>query len=381
MAQLKDTTINGGLTVQGGGAGVELFGLTPYIDFHYNNDSGDYTSRIIESSSGVLNVQATDLKLNGDSLGKPNTIFHESTGQAIASTVYDTGSSGTYYWYFRPETAIAETSRLGSSVNRWNVIYGATGDFTGRVDADQGFMVNNGYSFASLDAAGSTKRTLIYLSSNNNINVGHSTAGGATSHTGHTYVNSSAGNVILLNSAGNVTLSSSASSSEGYSGIFRPGSDNKMLLGSADFRWKKIVAGSSTISTSDEREKSDITPIADYPVTFSRNSSGNIFEQLHDKLNPTTYYFNDDAKPELHIGFIAQDIVKAAEELGMSEEDLAFIDHQYWEDEETGEEKDRYGLAYEEIIALNTYVIQKQKEKINILEERITKLEELVVNK
>lgn len=377
MAQLKDTTINGGLTVKSGGAGVELFGSTPYIDFHYNNNSGDYTSRIIESASGVLNIQATDLKLNGDSLGKPNTLFHESQNQAVARIVYDTDSDGVKYWYLRPEADIAATSRLGNSTNRWDVVYARAGEFSGRVDAEQGFMANNGYAFSSLDAAGSTRKTLIYLSSSNNINIGNS-AGGTTSHTGHTYVNSSAGNVILLNSVGNVTLSNSADSTSGYSGIFRPGSDNKMLLGSTDSRWKKLIAGTSTIATSDRREKSDITPIADYPVVFSNNTEGNVFEQLFDKLNPTTYYFNDDAKPELHIGFIAQDIVEAAKELGMSEDDLAFIDHSFWTDKETGEERDRYGLAYEEFIALNTYVIQRQKEKINTLEERIAKLEELI---
>ena len=44
-------SINGGLDVTGR---VEIYNTTPYIDFHYNNDPGDYTSRIIESSSGLL---------------------------------------------------------------------------------------------------------------------------------------------------------------------------------------------------------------------------------------------------------------------------------------------------------------------------------------
>lgn len=378
MAQLKDTTINGGLTVKGGGSGVEVYGPTPYIDFHFDNYSGDYTSRIIESSSGVLNVQATDLKLNGDSLGKPNTLFHESQNQAVARIVYDTDADGTKYWYFRPEPDIQATALLGTPNVRWRNICSIKGDFSGRVDADEGFMTNNGYAFSSLDTSG-TRKSLIYLSSSNNINIGNVTAGGETSHTGHTYVNSSAGNVILLNSAGNVTVSNSVDSTEGYTGLFRPGSDNKMWLGSGSYRWKRIFAGSSTITTSDKREKSEITSIADYPVTFSRGNTENIFEQLHDKLNPATYYLNDDAKPELHIGFIAQDIVKAAEDLGLSEEDLALVNHLFWTDEETREEKDRYGLAYEEIIALNTYVIQKQKEKINTLEGEINALKDQLI--
>lgn len=35
---------------------IELFAPTPYIDFHYNNSSSDYTSRIVEYTSGVLTI-------------------------------------------------------------------------------------------------------------------------------------------------------------------------------------------------------------------------------------------------------------------------------------------------------------------------------------
>ena len=43
---------------------LELNGSVPFIDFHYGNSSADYTSRIIESASGVIDVKA-DLKENG----------------------------------------------------------------------------------------------------------------------------------------------------------------------------------------------------------------------------------------------------------------------------------------------------------------------------
>lgn len=374
MAQLKDTTINGGLTVKGGSQGVELFGSTPYVDFHYNNYSGDYTSRIEESSSGILNVKATDFRLNGDSLGKPNRLFHESSGTDVVNVVSDSDSSGTYY-YLRPNVNIQSVSRLGSNTNPWNMIYGEGGKFTSTVNALR-FITNNGYGFDSYASDKTTRKSLIYLSSSNHINVGAES--GSTAHTGNVYINSSAGNVSLYNSAGYVVWDKSTSSADGYAGLFRPSTDNKALLGTTSCRWKRVTAGTSTIATSDEREKSEITPIADYPVTFSRNGSGNIFEQLFDKLNPTTYYFNDDEKPELHIGFIAQDIVRAAEELGISEDDLAFIDHGFWTDEETGEERDRYGLAYEEFIALNTYIIQKQKQEIELLKEEVNNLKEMI---
>ena len=35
---------------------IEMYGNTPYIDFHYGNSTGDYTSRIIAQADGVLNM-------------------------------------------------------------------------------------------------------------------------------------------------------------------------------------------------------------------------------------------------------------------------------------------------------------------------------------
>lgn len=46
-------TNNGNLYNNGG---IELFYTTPYIDFHFNNSTADYTSRIIEKSSGVITI-------------------------------------------------------------------------------------------------------------------------------------------------------------------------------------------------------------------------------------------------------------------------------------------------------------------------------------
>ena len=54
------TNFNGGLNVNGGatvrGEGIEMYASTPFIDFHYGNSTADYTSRIIESSSGKIDI-------------------------------------------------------------------------------------------------------------------------------------------------------------------------------------------------------------------------------------------------------------------------------------------------------------------------------------
>ncbi len=64
---LSGGTITGSLTVSStltANSGIELYGATPYIDFHFNNSASDYTSRIVESTSGTLTTTGA-FKVNG----------------------------------------------------------------------------------------------------------------------------------------------------------------------------------------------------------------------------------------------------------------------------------------------------------------------------
>ena len=66
----NNLTING-LTSNGE---FEIFGTSPHIDFHYNNSTNDYTSRIIENSEGAIEILAPNgLKLNGSNLKYDDT--------------------------------------------------------------------------------------------------------------------------------------------------------------------------------------------------------------------------------------------------------------------------------------------------------------------
>lgn len=49
--------------------GIELYGFTPYIDFHFNNSSADYTSRIVEVVSGCLAINGTLAVLKSGNVG------------------------------------------------------------------------------------------------------------------------------------------------------------------------------------------------------------------------------------------------------------------------------------------------------------------------
>ena len=54
-------TITGSLTTKGG---VELFGASPYIDFHHGNTNADYDVRIINEAEGRLAISAKTLRTN-----------------------------------------------------------------------------------------------------------------------------------------------------------------------------------------------------------------------------------------------------------------------------------------------------------------------------
>ena len=97
-------TISHQLTTSGGlvSPWIELISATPFIDFHFGSSTADYTSRIIESSSGYLQISgklgiggsSTDYKLyvNGNTLN--NGIEYFANG-----TTYYINNSGTANLY------------------------------------------------------------------------------------------------------------------------------------------------------------------------------------------------------------------------------------------------------------------------------------------
>lgn len=312
------------------------------------------------------------------SLKNPYSLTIQGDGKTLANGIYDGSAAKTVN--ITPSAIGAATAAQGTRAD--NAMPKSGGTFTGAVSGTN--ISLSGF----LNAGGKTSKTdgktgiIVGATGNMFLQGGAPTVsfymGSDTSSVGNVLGAKSASNSGLhftVNNGAGVALWNSTSDIPCY---FRPLTNAKAGLGSESYRWYRLWASNSCNTSSDEREKSDIMSIADYPTTWSRDGSGNVFEKLFNKLVPKTYTLNVEPTDEIHMGFIAQDVATAFEELGLSEDDLGFISHDYWTDEETGEEKDRYGLAYEEFIALNTYMIQKQRDKIESLEERIAQLEELV---
>lgn len=115
---------------------IELYGSWPYIDFHYNNSTADFTSRIIESSTGILDVNgvqfssggmtAKTLSLSQDSFATPLSIQGNSINEASIRYTYP---GVTYNWVVGPGAGYNDFSKFGWYTTNW----GAMGylDYTG----------------------------------------------------------------------------------------------------------------------------------------------------------------------------------------------------------------------------------------------------------
>jgi len=116
--------------------------------------------------------------------------------------------------------------------------------------------------------------------------------------------------------------------------------------------WK--TNGNNWISSSDRRIKKDI---ADFDDTY---------EILFDNLKPRQYRYVDGNKGRVHSGFIAQEVSDAVIAAGKTIDENAYVCAF-----ENKEGETYYGLRYEELIALNTWQIQKLKQRIKQLEDKL----------
>jgi len=133
----------------------------------------------------------------------------------------------------------------------------------------------------------------------------------------------------------------------------------KMSVRSNDLYISGTITGNTSGSIiSDKNKKNSIS-------TFSDK-----YNVLYDALVPVTYKFNYGTSNRIHSGFIAQDVLQAINNAGLTTQDFAaYVETKDENDEET------CSLRYEEFIALNTWQIQKLKKRVQELEDIVAKLQ------
>lgn len=165
-----------------------------------------------------------------------------------------------------------------------------------------------------------------------------------------------------------------------------PGVDATQQLGSSSFRYSTIFAATGSINTSDEREK---TSIVDPDEALMR---------AWGKVNFKVFQFKDavekkGADARLHVGVIAQQVIEAFKSEGLDASRYGLLCYDKWEDEyedvevvdepEVAAEDgtvtpaqthvehrlvtpagDRYGIRYEEALALEAAYLRWELQKI-----------------
>ena len=170
-----------------------------------------------------------------------------------------------------------------------------------------------------------------------------------------------------------------------------PTKDNVTNLGHssyrfAEFRCNNIYISSGTAVTSDRRYKDNINELND-ELSFKFIMA----------LVPSSYKYKDGESGRTHYGLIAQDVEKVLASLGLSNKDFGGIVIEKLtkevevetvnDDRETVVEKHlketgeiKYDLRYEEFIAPLIKTVQMQQKTIENLEERLSKLENQILD-
>lgn len=99
---------------------------------------------------------------------------------------------------------------------------------------------------------------------------------------------------------------------EAAAGVVRPGSDNTQNLGSASYRWATVYAGNGTINTSDRNEKTDVLEIDDAERRVAVRIKS-LFRKF--RMKDAVAIKGDGAR--IHFGVVAQDVMDAFQAEGL----------------------------------------------------------------
>ena len=135
-------------------------------------------------------------------------------------------------------------------------------------------------------------------------------------------------------------------------GIVYPVDDDVTDLGyttGGNWRWDNIYATNTTVSTSDRREKTDISPTK-LGLDFIND------------LKPVSYKWKKKPERPTYYGLIAQEVLETLKEHGIESRDgFGGITG--------GTEGTFYGARYEEFIAILIKAVQELSDKVKTLEE------------
>ena len=143
--------------------------------------------------------------------------------------------------------------------------------------------------------------------------------------------------------------------------------DNTFDMGAAVYRWDDIYATNGTIQTSDQNEKQQIAELTAAELQAAKAIS-KLFKTF--KWNDSVAEKGDAART--HTGVIAQEVEQAMTDAGLNAGDYAFFISSDWTDGETGEERNRKGIRYPQLMS---FIGAATEQRLASIEARLDALE------
>ena len=392
---IGDLKVNSKITT----SSIELYDATPYIDFHFDGNSGDYTSRIIENTSGVLNINGATFTNGGAIWSKWITVdgsisviqagnfgsgvacanesrFYinsytdplvgttcaiKASGTIAANALYATGSGSNVEAQVHAKNDSRDAYLCASSSGRAGIYDTKHGwiifnDNDCRTTYIQECKVYNGKVIAKADSTswlvGASPGGVSFES----INITNGalvpiwrcrTVDGAW--VGASYASDPGFRIYYAN---NARLKAQTDN----------GTDARFTFGASG-----IMYATSFSNTSDERKKDVIDFLSDTLPSSHKN--------FFMKLRPFTFKWNDNLlDKQSHYGVGAQSVYQAALDCGFTDDDLGFIH----KGKELPGTSIPWSVSYTEFIPLNIAVTQDHETRIEKLERENEELKQQI---
>lgn len=313
--------------------------------------SGQSTERQIAWDSSNNIVPDTDL---GVSFGTSSKRFKYAFFDRMMGVLCHNTSSGYLYWasatVFQPSAS--NSIDLGASGKQFNKVYAKEFYINGTL------LDISGIEISKLTAkSGNYTRTLTMTASSSGATILPSvnnafTLGSASYMFSEIFATKFTGDLSgkILDGSYNLAWDNSHN--------LIPSTTNYLSLGTSSRQYKNVYGQNlyvnGTAVSSDRRVKDDIKTLEEKHIAFFK------------ALRPVQFKYKEGDSGRTHTGFIAQEVEEAVKEAGMTSQDMAVV---------VKDPSDRYYLRYEEIISVQTKVIQDLMAKVESLEARITKLE------
>ena len=198
-------------------------------------------------------------------------------------------------------------------------------------------------------------RNFIGASASNHTHTAAQVGAAASSHQ-HGQLHQDGTAVVTTSNAGTIFRASEARG------------DNKVTLGSSNYRWVRLWAAQGTISTSDKNDKINFTAF-DYRYE-------NMFMDIIPGMFQYKNFTVNDQHDRMHCGIMAQDLEYALHKNNLSAELFAALCRDDLEIPTPDGRTYRYGINYSELHGLEIHMIQKTILRVNVQEQTMQELKE-----